>query len=61
MKENVASPAVDVAKHFFETKTITMKKIIFLQLLLFTTLIAFSQNTKQAPPAWGHYKKLIGL
>ena len=35
-----------------------MKKIIFLQLLLFTTLIVFSQNNKQAPPAWGHYKKL---
>jgi acid phosphatase (class A) len=35
-----------------------MKKIIFLQLLLFTTQILFSQSTKQAPPAWGHYKKL---
>jgi len=35
-----------------------MKKIIFLQLSLLTTLIAFSQNTKQAPSAWGHYKKL---
>src|SRR4030095_9007421 len=38
-------------------KTIAMKKIIFLPLLLFTTLIAFSQN-KQVPPAWGHYKKI---
>ena len=44
--------------NFFETKTITMKKIIFLQLLLLTTFITFSQSTKQAPPAWGHYKKL---
>ena len=35
-----------------------MKKIIFLQLLLFTTQILFSQSTKQAPTAWGHYKKL---
>ena len=35
-----------------------MKKTIFLQLLLFTTLIVFSQSTKQTPPAWGHYKKL---
>lgn len=35
-----------------------MKKIIFLQLLLFITLIGFSQSTKQAPPSWGHYKKL---
>ena len=35
-----------------------MKKIIFLQLLLFTTQILFSQSTKQAPPSWGHYKKL---
>jgi len=35
-----------------------MKKTVFLQLLLFITLIAFSQNTKQAPPTWGHYKKL---
>jgi acid phosphatase (class A) len=37
-----------------------MKKIIFLQLLLFTTLLVFSQTTKQAPPVWGHYKKLSG-
>ena len=58
MKEIVASRAVDVAKIFFETKTITMKKIIFLQLLLLTTLAVLSQSTKQAPPAWGHYKKL---
>src|SRR5688572_26214928 len=35
-----------------------MKKVIFLQLLLFITLIAFSQTTKQAPASWGHYKKL---
>ena len=36
-----------------------MKKIIIFQLLLlFTTLIVFSQSTNQAPPAWGHYKKL---
>jgi len=35
-----------------------MKKIIFLQLLLLTTLAVLSQSTKQAPPAWGHYKKL---
>jgi acid phosphatase (class A) len=35
-----------------------MKKIIFLQLLLLTTLSGFSQSTRQAPPAWGHYKKL---
>jgi len=35
-----------------------MKKIIFLQLLLCTTLFAFSQSAKQIPPAWGHYKKL---
>ena len=45
---------------FFETKTITMKKIIFLQLLLFTTLFVFSQSIKQTPPTWGHYKKLAG-
>ncbi|HET6767500.1 MAG TPA: phosphatase PAP2 family protein [Chitinophagaceae bacterium] len=37
-----------------------MKKIFFLPLLLLTTLIAFSQKTRQAPPAWGHYKKLAG-
>lgn len=37
-----------------------MKKIIFLQLLLFTTLLAFPQTTKQAPLVWGHYKKLSG-
>src|SRR4026207_568358 len=41
-------------------KNITMKKIIFLPLLLLTTLIAFSQN-KQAPQAWGHYKKLTSF
>ena len=35
-----------------------MKKIILLQLLLFTTLVMSSQITKQAPPVWGHYKKL---
>jgi hypothetical protein len=35
-----------------------MKKTIFLQLPLFITLIGFSQSTRQAPPAWGHYKKL---
>ena len=35
-----------------------MKKIIFLQLLLFTSLIVFSQSTKPAPASWGHYKKL---
>jgi acid phosphatase (class A) len=44
--------------NFFETKTIIMKKIIFLQLLLLTTLVVLSQSTKQAPPALGHYKKL---
>ena len=37
-----------------------MKKIIFLQLLLLTTLVVLSQSTKQAPAAWGHYKKLSG-
>ena len=58
MKENAAILAADVAKNIIETKNIIMKKTIFLQLLLFTTLIAFSQNIKQAPPAWGHYKKL---
>ena len=36
-----------------------MKKIIFSQLLLFTMLVVFSQGTKQAPPTWGHYKKLL--
>src|SRR4026209_712482 len=35
-----------------------MKKTIVLQLLLFTTLIAFSQDNKRVPSAWGHYKKL---
>ena len=35
-----------------------MKKIIFLQLLLCTTLIVVSQDSKRVPPAWGHYKKL---
>ena len=35
-----------------------MKKIIFLQLLLLTTLFANSQNVKDAPASWGHYKKL---
>ena len=35
-----------------------MKKTILLQLLLFTTLVVFSQSTKQATPAWGHYKKI---
>src|SRR5215204_7747969 len=35
-----------------------MKKMIVLQLLLFTTLVVFSQSSKQASPAWGHYKKL---
>jgi acid phosphatase (class A) len=35
-----------------------MKKILLSQLLLFTTLAAFSQGTTKAPPAWGHYKKL---
>jgi acid phosphatase (class A) len=35
-----------------------MKKIIFLQLLLFTTTVMLSQSTRQAPPSWGHYKKL---
>jgi acid phosphatase (class A) len=35
-----------------------MKKTIFLQLMLFTALIAFSQSARQLPPAWGHYKKL---
>ena len=35
-----------------------MKKTIFLQLLLLTTLVVFSQSSKQVSPAWGHYKKL---
>ena len=35
-----------------------MKKAIFLQLLLFTALIVFSQDSKRVPSAWGHYKKL---
>jgi hypothetical protein len=35
-----------------------MKKTIFLQLLLLTTLIVFSQDSKQIPSTWGHYKKL---
>jgi acid phosphatase (class A) len=35
-----------------------MKKIIFLQLLFFTTLAVLSQSANQAPPVWGHYKKL---
>jgi acid phosphatase (class A) len=35
-----------------------MKRIIFLQLLLLTTLVVFSQSAKRVPPAWGHYKKL---
>ena len=35
-----------------------MKKIIFFQLLLLTTLFAISQNIKNAPSSWGHYKKL---
>ena len=35
-----------------------MKKIILSELLLASTLIVFSQSVKQAPPAWGHYKKL---
>jgi acid phosphatase (class A) len=34
-----------------------MKKTPLSLLLLFTSLFVFSQ-TKQAPPAWGHYKKL---
>src|SRR4026209_343448 len=37
-----------------------MKKIIFSQLLLFTTVFVFSQTRKQAAPVWGHYKKLSG-
>src|SRR5215204_4209253 len=35
-----------------------MKKILFFQVLFLTTLFVFPQNTKQAPAAWGHYKKL---
>ena len=35
-----------------------MKKLIFLQLLFLTTLVVFSQSSKQVPPVWGHYKKL---
>ena len=35
-----------------------MKKTILLQLLLFTTHIVFSQDSKRVPSAWGHYKKL---
>ena len=58
MKGNAENPAADAVENFFETKTIIMKKIIFLQLLLFTSLIVFSQSTRQAPPVWGHYKKL---
>ena len=61
MKEIAASPATDVVKIYFESKIITMKKIIFLQLLLIATPFAFPQNTIQAPPAWGHYKKLSAL
>lgn len=58
MKEIAVSPVADVVNNIFETKTIAMKKIIFLQLLLFATLVVLSQSTRQAPPAWGHYKKL---
>ena len=36
-----------------------MKQLIFSQLLLLTTLLVSSQSTNQAPPAWGHYKKLL--
>ena len=35
-----------------------MKKIILLQLLSLTVLAVPAQKTKQAPAAWGHYKKL---
>ena len=35
-----------------------MKKIFFVQLVLFTALVAVSQDLKKAPAAWGHYKKL---
>ena len=35
-----------------------MKKILSLQLLLLTTLFVGSQDLKQVPGAWGHYKKL---
>ena len=45
--------------NIYESKTMSMKKIFFLQLLLLTTLVVSSQSTKQSPPSWGHYKKLL--
>ena len=35
-----------------------MRKVIFLNLFLSTALFVASQNVKQVPPSWGHYKKL---
>lgn len=44
-------------------KSIAMKKIIFLQLLVAAALSAFAQKNKaqEPPPSWGQYKKLTVL
>lgn len=46
---------------FNEQKSMVMKKIFFLHLLLLIGVCVFSQNIKQAPQSWGHYKKLSSL
>jgi hypothetical protein len=58
----VVNPAVVAAdRHLPNQIFIIMKKMITIQLLMLATLLAFAQKTKELPPAWRHYKKIMAL
>jgi acid phosphatase (class A) len=56
-----ANLEVVVANLITHSTLIVMKNIIITSLLLLIAVTSLTQKTKQPPPAWGHYKKLISL